>query len=203
MKTRLQVQINKRNQQHGDGIVKAANPGHYDNALDVIVQILREHGIPGLYAGLESSIIGTASMNFAYFYWSAAARDLHRSLLRSRGWSDSNSIVKELGIGAVGGAMAQFCTNPIAVISTRQQTRKTNEKKMSMWETAKEIIDSEDGWTGLWRGFKVNLILVVNPMITYGVYQWLGGVLRSLKKDLGALDAFGKFSLHLNMRKIY
>lgn len=89
--------------------------------------------------------------------------------------------------------MAQLSTNPIAVISTRQQTRKAGEKKTSTWETMKEVVNSGDGWTGLWRGFKVNLVLVVNPMITCGVYQWLKGRLLSLKRDVGFLDAFRRF----------
>lgn len=131
-------------------------------------------------------------MNFAYFYWSTIARSTQQSIFQRYGISDANSISKELGLGAIGGAMAQLCTNPIAVISTRQQTCKSNDKKKSMWETMREIIQSEDGWTGLWRGFKVNLILVINPMITYGVYQWLRGGLLALKrgKALGSVDAF-------------
>lgn len=194
MKTRLQVQIQKRERFNGEKTDQSTEDTNYDNVLDAILQILREDGICGLYSGLESSIFGTASMNFAYLYWSAAARSLHQSVLQSYGLADTNSIVKELGLGAVGGAMAQLCTNPIAVISTRQQTRNAGEKKTSMWVTMKKIINSGDGWTGLWRGFKVNLILVVNPMITYGVYQWLRGRLLSLKRDVGSLDAFCRFS---------
>lgn len=133
-------------------------------------------------------------MNFAYFYWSTAARMLYQSILQSYGVQDTNNIMKELGLGAAGGAMAQLCTNPIAVVSTRQQTRKAGEEKKSMWTTAMEIVQSGDGWTGLWRGFKVNLILVINPMITYGVYQWLRGGLVSMKKNIGSLDAFRMLS---------
>jgi hypothetical protein len=131
-------------------------------------------------------------MNFAYFYWSTAARSIQQSTFQRYGIADTNSISKELGLGAVGGAMAQLCTNPIAVISTRQQTRKAGDEQKSMWETMKEICQSDDGWTGLWRGFKVNLILVINPMITYGVYQWLREGLLALKrgKAIGSADAF-------------
>lgn len=134
-------------------------------------------------------------MNFAYFYWSATARTLYQSALERYNIPDSNSIVKELGLGAAGGAMAQLFTNPIAVVSTRQQTQQANDEKKTMWATMREIIDSEDGWTGLWRGFKVNLILVINPMITYGVYQWLRGNLVNLRKrkEIGSVDAFCKF----------
>lgn len=176
MKTRLQVRVQQQNRHNPDNSQKSAHnssaESQHHNALDEILQILREDGVHGLYNGLESSVAGTASMNFAYFYWSTAARVLYQSILQSYGVQDTNNIMKELGLGAAGGAMAQLCTNPIAVVSTRQQTRKAGEEKKSMWKTATEIVQSEDGWTGLWRGFKVNLILVINPMITYGVYQW-------------------------------
>ncbi|OJJ52180.1 hypothetical protein ASPSYDRAFT_189918 [Aspergillus sydowii CBS 593.65] len=186
VKTRLQVQVQRQKDSSDDD----THDAHYNNTLDAILQIVREEGIAGLYSGLGSSLTGTASMNFAYFYWSAAARTLHQSTVQSFGLSDSNSIVKEFGLGAVGGAMAQLCTNPIAVVSTRQQTRKSYEEKLGFLETVKQIVQSDDGWTGLWRGFKVNLILVVNPMITYGFYQWLRGRLFALRKDIGALEAF-------------
>jgi hypothetical protein len=204
VKTRLQVQVQQRKLQDANNEEKqpdtagsAEADGADDNSVGTIRQILREEGILGLYSGLGSSILSTASMNFAYFYWSTAARSLQQSTFRKFSIADRNSISKELGLGAVGGALAQMCTTPISVISTRQQTRKSNDRKRSMWETMVEIIQSDDGWTGLWRGFKVNLILVINPMITYGVYQWLRGILLALrkKKGLGSADAFCTFLL--------
>jgi hypothetical protein len=196
VKTRLQVQVQKQQRHISDNDAKADPDGNngalYNNALDAIFQIVQEEGIAGLYSGLGSSITSTAFMNFTYFYWTATARNVHQSTLQSFGLSDSSSIVKELGLNAVGGAMAQLCTNPIAVICTRQQTRNYYSEKLPLWETMKDIVQSEDGWTGLWRGFKVNLILVVNPMITYGFYQWLRGRLKKAR-ELGALDTFCKF----------
>ncbi|KAJ5349564.1 hypothetical protein N7541_007291 [Penicillium brevicompactum] len=198
VKTRLQVQVRQHRKETTDREKPTTAEGtpdehaNYDGLLAAVSQIIREEGISGLYSGLGSSILGTASMNFAYFYWSTAARSFQVSTFKRHGISDVNSITKELVLGAVGGALAQLCTNPIAVISTRQQTRKVNDHKRSMWETMLEIVQSEDGWTGLWRGFKVNLILVINPMITYGVYQWLREGLLALRKGkgLGSTDAF-------------
>ena len=197
VKTRLQVQVRRHRKETTDREKPTTAEGtsddhaNYDGLLAAVSQIVREEGISGLYNGLASSILGTASMNFAYFYWSTAARSFQVSTFKRHGISDTNSITKELVLGAVGGALAQLCTNPIAVISTRQQTRRDDHKR-SMWETVLEIVQSEDGWTGLWRGFKVNLILVINPMITYGVYQWLREGLLALRKGkrLGSTDAF-------------
>ncbi|KAI9925756.1 hypothetical protein AWENTII_012130 [Aspergillus wentii] len=189
VKTRLQVQVQQKQDDNDEEKADDAGPKQYANAIEAIRQIIQEEGISGLYNGLGSSVLGTASMNFAYFFWSATARDAYQSVLRSYNQTDSNSITKELGLGAVGGALAQLCTNPISVVITRQQTRHANDEKKSIWETIVEIVQSEDGWTGLWRGFKVNLILVINPMITYGSYQWLRGKLFT-KKNISSKDAF-------------
>lgn len=197
VKTRLQVQVQQAERDNGAKRYRNEEADRsrpqdlqYTGSVDAIRKILRQDGISGLYTGLESSVAGTASMNFAYFYWSAAARSAFQKGIQYYGLEDSNSIIKEFGLGAAGGALAQLCTTPIAVIATRQQTRKAGDDNQSMWETMMEIIRSDDGWMGLWRGLKVNLILVINPMITYGVYQWLRAGLMGMKKQLGSVDAF-------------
>lgn len=191
VKTRLQIQVQKRDRDetNDDG---TENGPRYNNAVDALFKIVKEDGFPGLYSGLGSSVLGTASMNFAYFYWSAAARILYGAILKAHGRADANSIVKELGLGAAGGAMAQLCTTPISVVSTRQQLGVKAAGKESTWRSMKAILESDDGWTGLWTGLKVNLILVINPMITYGVYQWLRNILVNVRKELGSFDAFSE-----------
>ncbi|PBP15757.1 hypothetical protein BUE80_DR013533 [Diplocarpon rosae] len=74
-------------------------------------------------------------------------------------------------------------------ITTRQQTQKKGERK-GMLDTAKDVIHSEDGWTGLWRGLKASLVLVVNPAITYGAYQRLREVIYPGKLNLRPGEAF-------------
>ena len=61
-------------------------------------------------------------------------------------------------------------------------------------ETAREIAHGEDGYSGLWRGLKASLVLVVNPSITYGAYQRLKEVLFPNKTNLRPLEAFCEFS---------
>lgn len=194
VKTRLQIQVKRRDKDGTSDRGSETGP-QYNNAVDAVFKIIQEDGFPGLYSGLGSSVLGTASMNFAYFYWSTAARVLHGAMLKARGRTDANSIVKELGLGAAGGAMAQLCTTPISVVSTRQQLDTKVTGKESIWRSTKAILDSDDGWTGLWTGLKVNLILVINPMITYGVYQWLRNILVNVRKDLGSFDAFSELQL--------
>lgn len=127
-----------------------------------------------------------ASTNFAYFYWYSVVRTLY---LSSQKVPAPPSTVVELSLGAVSGAVAQIFTIPVAVVTTRQQTQGKGEKK-GMIDTAKEVIHSEDGWSGLWRGLKASLVLVVNPAITYGAYQRLREILFPGKLNLRPWEAF-------------
>lgn len=136
------------------------------------------------------SLFGVASQNFAYFYWYSVVRTLY--IARTAAAAKPSTAV-ELGLGAVAGAVAQLFTIPIAVVVTRQQTQPKGDKK-GMLDTAREVIHSEDGWTGLWRGMKASLVLVANPAITYGAYQRLKDVLYPGRVSLRPYEAFRKHS---------
>jgi hypothetical protein len=159
---------------------------HYDSAIDAIHKIIEDEGITGLYNGLFGSLIGVASTNFAYFYWYSVVRTLYLSTQKLQ---KPPSAVVELSLGAAAGAVAQVFTIPVSVITTRQQTQGKGEKK-GLVDTGKEVISSEDGWTGLWRGLKASLVLVVNPAITYGAYQRLRETVYPGKANLKPWEAF-------------
>lgn len=157
--------------------------------MDAINKIVKDEGVAALYAGINGALLGVASTNFAYFYWYSVVRTLYMA---------SNKLPKppgtaiELSLGAVAGAVAQIFTIPVAVITTRQQTQPKGDKK-GLFDTGREVVNSEDGWSGLWRGLKASLVLVVNPAITYGAYQRLKDILFPGKASLKPWEAFGKF----------
>lgn len=185
VKTRLQVQ-EKRNP--GEKATLPNDERHYDGAVHAIQSILKDEGIQGLYSGMTGSLIGVASQNFAYFYWYSIVRSIY--LVRSNLIAGSKpSTAAELSLGAAAGALAQVFTIPIAVVTTRQQTRPKGDKR-GILETAKEVVESEDGWTGLWRGMKASLVLVVNPSITYGAYERLKQLMYPHRTSLRAHEAF-------------
>jgi hypothetical protein len=184
VKTRLQVQVKRK---PTDPVpTDADTTPHYDSTWDAISKIVAEDGIIGLYAGINGSLIGVASTNFAYFYWYSIVRTLY---LSSQKTPAPPSTVVELSLGAVAGAVAQVFTIPVAVVTTRQQTQLKSEKK-GLIDTAKDVVNSEDGWTGLWRGLKASLVLVVNPAITYGAYQRLREIIFPGKLNLRPWEAF-------------
>jgi hypothetical protein len=127
-----------------------------------------------------------ASTNFAYFYWYSIVRTLYES---SQKVPKPASTVVELSLGAIAGAIAQIFTIPVSVVTTRQQTQPKGEKK-GLFETGREVINSEDGWSGLWRGLKASLVLVVNPAITYGAYQRLRQLFFPGRANLKPWEAF-------------
>lgn len=173
------------------GAASDPNDHHYDSAVHALQKIFQEEGLSGLYSGLTGSLLGVGSTNFAYFYWYSAVRGLYFSSQALGATERNPSIGVELSLGAVAGALAQLFTIPIAVVTTRQQTQKKSERK-GLFATGREVVESEDGWTGLWRGMKASLVLVVNPSITYGAYQRLRQIIYPNKTNLRPHEAFSK-----------
>lgn len=188
VKTRLQVQVKRK---ATDSEPLTTNDEHYTSSLDAIRKIIDGEGITGLYSGINGSLIGVTSTNFAYFYWYSVVRSLY---LSSQTVPRPPGTAMELSLGAAAGAVAQVFTIPVSVITTRQQTQPKGDKK-GLLDTGREVIHSEDGWTGLWRGLKASLVLVINPAITYGAYQRLRELLFSGKANLRPWESFCELSV--------
>ena len=193
VKTRLQVQT--KQESTGVSILEDDTSYYYKSTGDAIQKIMASDGLSGLYSGMTSSLIGVASTNFAYFYWYSVVRTLYLSWERLP--PQPPSATAELTLGAVAGALAQALTLPISVITTRQQTQRKGER-MGLFETGKDVVKSDDGWSGLWKGLRAGLVLVVNPAITYGAYQKLQTIIFAGKQNLRPWEAFGMSLLHRN-----
>ncbi|KAG0022532.1 ADP/ATP carrier protein [Entomortierella chlamydospora] len=158
IKTRIQVRSRNASE--------ASDPDVYVSTRDAFQKILKSEGVMGLYAGLLTGLLGTASQNFTYFYWYTLIRSGYINRLPA---GDSLSTAMELLIGAGAGALTQIFTIPVSVVTTRQQTMPLGERQ-NLRDTAMDIVE-EEGWTGLWKGLKPSLVLVINPAITYGMYS--------------------------------
>lgn len=183
VKTKLQVQVKRPS---GGQTESPDQTDHYESTMDAIKKIVASEGVSGLYNGMTGALIGVSSTNFAYFYWYTIVRSVYTSSDRV---AKPPGTIAELSLGAVAGAVAQIFTIPVSVITTRQQTQPKWLKK-GLIDTGKEVVNSEDGWSGLWRGLKASLILVVNPAITYGAYQRLKDIIFPGKTSLKPWEAF-------------
>lgn len=187
VKTRLQVQGKAKDAVSQE---EAEGSTHYKSTADAIRKIVADEGYVGLFSGLPSALIGVASTNFAYFYWYSVVRASYlSSALSSSLQSKAPSAVTELALGAAAGALAQILTIPVSVVTTRQQTQARGAKK-GLLDTGREVVNGEDGWTGLWRGLNASLVLVVNPAITYGAYERLREAVFPGKRNLRPWEAF-------------
>ena len=128
---------------------------------------MAKEGLAGLYAGLGSSLIGTASTNFTYFYCYSTIRNLYNKHYNPAGGTLSAAL--ELILGAAAGAVTTLVTTPVAVVTTRQQTLPPNERQ-GVFATCGTIL-AEEGVAGLWKGIRPSLVLCVNPAITYGSFE--------------------------------
>ncbi|KAI8370558.1 mitochondrial carrier domain-containing protein [Radiomyces spectabilis] len=160
IKTRIQVQAKHEN-------IDEKDQENYKSAMDGILQILNKEGISGLYAGLGSSLFGTAFTNFTYFYCYSLIRASYNRRYNRTGGTLSTAL--ELALGAAAGALTTLVTTPVSVVTTRQQTLPISERQ-NLVRTCKSII-KEEGVEGLWHGIKPSLILCVNPAITYASFE--------------------------------
>lgn len=165
---------------------------HPETMLEVLNLIYKKEGISGFFNGLGVGVLQVVASNFAYFYSYTAIRNkyLNRLKVDDKIMHKTLSVPAELLIGAVAGIWSQIVSLPISVAVTRQQTTDAEHRK-SMLGTWEEII-KEDGVTGLWSGLKPSFLLVINPSITYAVFEKLKAFwLNTYKhKSLTALQIF-------------
>ncbi|KAG6817466.1 hypothetical protein H0H87_008634 [Tephrocybe sp. NHM501043] len=144
---------------------KTENKSFYQVVLDTI----KREGILGLYSGLESSLLGVAVTNGGFF-------------LKSRHGAKGLTTIESILAGIIAGSATTIISNPIWVAQTSQAVRTLNQsissgqpavaRKLGFIETVKNIL-AKDGIQALWRGLGPALVLVINPVLQYTVFEQL------------------------------
>jgi adenine nucleotide transporter 17 len=145
--------------------------------ISTLKEIVNKDGVLGLYRGLESTVFGTVVTQFTYFYFYALFRNAFARRLETQG--RQMGIAFELGVGMLAGAISRLFTTPISVVTTRQQV-----DGGGFFEVLREVV-SEGGYKALYKGLRANLVLTINPSITYGVFERLKTIV--LRKRLYAM----------------
>eukprot|EP00842_Homolaphlyctis_polyrhiza_P006474 jgi/Hompol1/6828/HPOL_000296-RA len=163
---------------------------------DALVNILKEEGIGGLYSGIESAMFGIAVTQYVYYYWYEMIKAMFEA--HSKNSRHVLTITENMITGAVAGAATATLTNPIWVINTRMLVKKDSlddgkqSKPLSTLQAASKIF-KEEGVMGFFRGLLPALVLVVNPVIQYTVYERLRLLLEKYRG--AALNGFDFFIL--------
>ncbi|EDO19235.1 hypothetical protein Kpol_1050p95 [Vanderwaltozyma polyspora DSM 70294] len=179
-KTLLQTQLKNTSlvtpPQQSDGITsnetgdeKKPEKPHYKNTIDCIIKIFKERGFFGLYQGMSASIVANFVQTFFYFFWYNIVRNRYLKVKVEKKFST----IEELSLGIVAAILSQVFTNPISVISTRQQTAESVEASTFQNVIRQILKESGNDITAFWKGFKVSMVLSINPSITYASYQKL------------------------------
>lgn len=80
---------------------------------------------------------------------------------------DANSLLSIAKCSGLAGCAAALATNPFWVLKTKQA-----ERRVPILKAGKDLVASE-GILALWKGLVASLILVSNPIIQFGIYEWL------------------------------
>ncbi|CAN3359522.1 peroxisomal adenine nucleotide transporter 1 [Diutina catenulata] len=161
------------------------NSGTYQ----ALLEILRTKGPLGLYSGLESALYGITLTNFIYYYFYELASGFFLKRNGKRGLSTYESILT----GAIAGAITCVGSNPFWVANTRMMTNQKKDGKAtsSTFRTLIEIIQN-DGVGTLFAGVMPALVLVVNPIIQYTIFEQIKNAIiaKNGAKSFTAVKAF-------------
>ncbi|KAF2397054.1 mitochondrial carrier [Trichodelitschia bisporula] len=176
------------------------------STLDAARAIIAREGISGLYAGLDSALFGISVTNFVYYYWYEWSRGaLERRAAVTPGRASRRlTTLESMLAGAIAGSATVLITNPIWVVNTRMTARKGEElpggagekqKKPSTVATFAGIVRNE-GLSRLFAGVVPALILVINPILQYTIFEQLKNALEKRRRvtpgDSFVLGAVGK-----------
>jgi len=126
--------------------IQATHSGHKGrkhrfSLLSVLMKILKEEGVGGLYRGFGATMLNTFSMQYAYFFFYSFVRTSYIKRLTAKLPRGSKapplSTAAELLLGAIAGALAQIFTIPVSVIATRQQIGRVDKPRRHRHVAAK------------------------------------------------------------------
>ncbi|KAG6919414.1 hypothetical protein DXG01_006297 [Tephrocybe rancida] len=144
----------------------------------VVIDTIKREGILGLYSGLDSSLLGVAVTNGVYYYFYERSRG---AFLTSRRGGKGLTTFESILAGIIAGSATTIISNPIWVVQTSQAVRTLNQsssgqpaatRKLGVVETVKNIL-AKDGIQAFWRGIGPALVLVINPVLQYTVFEQL------------------------------
>ncbi|KAL4894642.1 mitochondrial carrier domain-containing protein [Aspergillus ambiguus] len=178
------------------------------STADAVRRIVQREGFGGLYSGLESALFGISVTNFVYYYWYEWTRSaFEKAAIKAGRASKKLTTAESMIAGAIAGSATVMITNPIWVVNTRMTARKADDEqalpggaaakksRSSTIGTLMELLQKE-GPKALFAGVLPALILVINPILQYTIFEQLKNVVerrrRMTPKDAFYLGALGK-----------
>ncbi|KAI8854680.1 mitochondrial carrier domain-containing protein [Chytridium lagenaria] len=159
--------------------------------IEAFSKVIKNEGPGGLYSGIGSAMFGIALTQGVYYWYEfvkAAFETPERAI----------STLESMAAGAVAGAATSIITNPIWVVNSKRALWDDGKptKPLTTFQTIRKIL-AEEGPQGFFRGIIPALILVINPIIQYTVFERLRIVMQERKalRGKGALSTIDFFLL--------
>ncbi|KAI1189285.1 mitochondrial carrier [Nemania serpens] len=170
--------------------------------LAAVKRIVAREGVAGLYSGLDSAVFGISVTNFVYYYWYEWTRAFFEKAAAKAGRTSRKLTTAEsMMAGALAGSATVILTNPIWVVNTRMTTRKellaASQELVVEGSGAKAVqgkpkppttigtlmaLLREEGPQALFRGVIPALVLVINPILQYTLFEQMKNVLEARRK---------------------
>jgi hypothetical protein len=178
VKTRYQAQVGDSN---GGGLSSNAPA----SATDVVLQILREEGVLGLYRGLTPYLAKDILTVGSLFFWKYIVTELY-----VRSTNRQPRILEGLLLGMAGGAVNQCIMLPTDRITVCLQV---DQSRPSVLQVVQNIYN-DGGLGAFWTGLAPSLILTANPAITFTAFdnlkQRVAPLLSRTAQSLTILQSF-------------
>ncbi|KAI0340854.1 mitochondrial carrier [Trametopsis cervina] len=160
------------------------------SALQVVLDTIRREGVAGLYSGMGSSLLGIAVTNGVYYYFYERSR---AAILNARPGTKALSTLESMLAGLIAGSATTVASNPFWVIQTTQtstyalasssasqssssSTSAPPARRAGFLATVRSIL-AKHGLGAFWRGLGPALVLVMNPVLQYTVFEQLKNAL--------------------------
>ncbi|KAF7956708.1 hypothetical protein EAE96_004038 [Botrytis aclada] len=160
--------------------------------LDAVKRIIEREGITGLYAGLDSALFGISVTNFVYYYWYEWTRSgFEKAALKAGRASKKLTTIESMIAGAIAGSATVLLTNPIWVVNTRMTTRKRSKETVEGFLPGAKApttvgtlltLIKEEGPQALFSGVVPALVLVINPILQYTIFEQLKNTIEKKKR---------------------
>jgi solute carrier family 25 carnitine/acylcarnitine transporter 20/29 len=137
VKARLQVQYHRAG---------SSSKPKYSGPIDCTRQLLRNHGIAGLYHGLSATML---FRTFFFFWW--GSYNIFYGQLQKR--TQLSEAAANFWAGGLSAQVFWLTSYPSDVVKQRIMTDplEPGERKFLRWKDAAKAVYRESGWKGYWR----------------------------------------------------
>jgi len=134
-------------------------PGKYNGIFDCALKMIKEEGPTSLFGGIIPTVVGVIPYEGAQFYAQGGLKNFWQNTVQP---GKPITPLQNALIGSAAGMFSQIFSYPFELVRKRMMLKDEHGKPLypSMTNAFKTVI-SKDGFTGLYRGFGINLIKAV------------------------------------------